>query len=285
MANETRTDELSELLPSIVAEAMFQEQERSIMRNLVRNYNMSPGTGTTITVPIWADTAAGELTEGTDMSNTALNTTSAVLSVVSRGVMATITDLALKTSASNVIADAGRVMGAAVAKKMDQDLIGLFDGFATEVGSASDVMTAADIFEALSRLRNAGVSGNDLACVVHPYIAYDIKSALTNTFVGHAGDLANEALRSGYVGTIAGVNVYESANVPVANTNAGVTDYKSAIFHKDALGLAMLDDISIETQRDASMRGSELVCTANYGFGELNDAWGVEVHSKTSITV
>jgi N4-gp56 family major capsid protein len=286
MANETRTDELSELLPSIVAEAMFQAQERSIMRNLVRNYNMSPGTGTTITVPIWADTAAGVLTEGTDMSNTALNTTSATLSVVSRGVMATITDLALKTSASNVIADAGRVMGAAVAKKLDQDLISLFDGFTTEVGSAAAVMTSADIFEALSRLRNAGVSGNDLACVVHPYIAYDIKSSLTSAFDGsRSADLANEAMKSGYVATIAGVDVYESANVPVANESGGVTDYKSAIFTKDALGLAMLDDISIETQRDASMRGSELVCTANYGFGKLNDAWGVEVHSKTSITV
>jgi N4-gp56 family major capsid protein len=281
MANETRThiDELGELLPSIVAEAMFQAQERSVMRNLVRNYTMSPGTGTTVTVPIWADTAAVSLTEGTDMANTALNTTSAVLTVVSRGVMATITDLAIKTSAANVISDAGRVMGAAVAKKLDQDLLGLFDAFTTNtpIGSATTNMTAAHIFEAIARLRGQGVSGNDIACVVHPFIAYDLKSALTNTFVGNAGDLSNEALRSGYVGTVAGVNVFESSNITDAS---GVS--KGAVFHKDALGLAMLDDISIETQRDASMRGTELVCTANYGFGELVDKYGVEMHMLSS---
>jgi N4-gp56 family major capsid protein len=280
MANETRThaDELGALLPSIVAEAMFQAQERSVMRNLVRNYNMSVGSGKTITVPIWDNTSAAGLTEGTDMANTALSTTSAVLTVSEVGVMATITDLALKTSAANVISDAGRVMGAAVAKKMDQDLIGLFDAFTTNaLGGATTAMTAAEIFKAISMLRNQGVSGDDIACVVHPFIAFDLKSALTSSYVGNAGDLSNEALRSGYVGTVGGVNIFESSHI----TNAsGVS--KGAVFHKDALGLAMLDDISIETQRDASLRGTELVCTANYGVGELVDKYGVEMHYQSS---
>jgi len=276
MANTTTTT-LEELLPSIVAEAMFQAQERSVMRNLVKNYAVSVGSGTTVTVPIWTNTTAAGLTEGTDMTATTLETTSAVLTVAEVGVMAAITDLALKTSASNVISDAGRVMGAAVAKKMDQDLIGLFDAFATSLGSATTNMTAAHIFQAIAMLRKNGVSGDDIACVVHPFIAYDMKSQLTSAFVGNAGDLSNEALRSGYVGTVGGVNVFESSHI----TNAsGVS--KGAVFHKDALGLAMLDDISIETQRDASLRGTELVCTANYGVGELTDLYGVELHMKSS---
>lgn len=276
MANTTTT-ELSELLPSIVAEAMFQAQERSVMRNLVKNYAVSVGSGTTVTVPIWANTTATGLTEGDDMTATALNTTSAVLTVAEVGVMATITDLALKTSTSNVISDAGRVMGEAVAKKIDQDLIALFDAFATSLGSASTNMTAAHIFQAIAMLRENGVSGDDIACVVHPFIAYDMKSQLTSSFVGNAGDLSNEALRSGYVGTVGGVNIFESSHI----TNAsGIS--KGAVFHKDALGLAMLDDISIETQRDASLRGTELVCTANYGVGELTDLYGVELHMLSS---
>ena len=274
------TSNVSDLLPSIVAEALFQAQERSIMRNLVKNYTMGANNGKTITVPKWTATAAGDLTEGTDMSNTALDTTSAVLTVSEVGVMSTITDLALRTSAANVVADAGRLMGEAIAKKMDQDLLGLFDGFGTAIGNGATQISAASIFEAVARLRAAGVSGDDLFCVVHPYVAYDIKSGLTNTFAGHAGDLSNEALRSGYVGTIAGVNIFESSNI--ADT-AGAS--KGAVFHRDALGLAMMQDINIETQRDASLRATELVATAVYGVGELFDNYGVELNFDSSLTI
>ena len=278
MANESTTAVLSELLPSIVAEAMFQAQERSVMRNLVKNYTMGANNGKTITVPKCDTVAAAGLTEGTDLTNTALNTTSAVLTVSEVGVMATVTDLALRTSATNVVADAGRLMGEAIAKKMDQDLLGLFAGFSTSLGDGTTAISAARIFEAVAKLRAQGVSGADLFAVVHPYVAYDIKSGLTNTFAGHAGDLSNEALRSGYVGTIAGVQIFESANI--ADT-AG--DSVGAVFHRDALGLAMMQDINIETQRDASLRATELVATAVYGAGELFDNYGIGLNFDSSI--
>ena len=68
----------------------------------------------------------------------------------------------------------------------------------------------------------------------------------------------------------------------MSNTgNAG--DYKGAVFHKDALGLAMMQDIKIETQRDASLRADEIVATAVYGVGELHDSYGVELHFDSSI--
>jgi N4-gp56 family major capsid protein len=278
MANESTTAVLSELLPSIVAEAMFQAQERSIMRNLVKNYTMGANNGKTITVPKWDTVAAAGLTEGTDLTNTALNTTSSVLTVSEVGVMATVTDLALRTSATNVVADAGRLMGEAIAKKMDQDLLGLFSGFGTSIGDGTTQLGAAAIFEAVAKLRAQGVSGADIYAVVHPYVAYDLKSGLTNTFAGHAGDLSNEALRSGYVGTIAGVQVFESANI--TDTSG---DSIGAVFHRDALGLAMMQDINIETQRDASLRATELVATAVYGAGELFDNYGIGMNFDSSI--
>jgi hypothetical protein len=51
MANETTSTSLNDLLPSIVAEAMFVASERSIMRNLVKNFTLPMGSGKTITVP------------------------------------------------------------------------------------------------------------------------------------------------------------------------------------------------------------------------------------------
>jgi len=279
MANESTTTTLNDLLPQIVAEAMFQAQEKSIMRGLVRNFTMPLNSGKSIVVPTYPTVAAAAVAEGTDLSNTAVSTGGATLTVSEVGVMTTVTDLAIRSSASNVIADIGKVFGEGIAKKIDQDLMSNFDNFSTEVGDGTGAITVNSIFQAVANLRANGVPSTDLACVLHPMIAYDLKAAIgASAYAG--GDLQTEALRSGYVGTLAGVPIFESSNM--SNTgNAG--DYKGAVFHRDALGLAMMQDIQIETQRDASLRASELVSTAVYGHGEIFDSYGVEVHFDSSI--
>lgn len=283
MANSTTTT-LNDLLPLITAEALFQAQEQSIMRNLVRNYSIPAGSGKSIVVPTYAPVAADAVAEGTDLAGStedqAISTGGTTITVGEVGIMTNVTDLARVSSASNVIADVGKLFGNAIAKKMDQDLIAQFANFATanDIGSLTAPMSAAQIFEAIAKLRQAGVSGADIFCVVNPLVAYDMKSGLTSTFAGHAGDLSNEAMRTGYVGTVAGVNVFESANVP--HTTG---DSVGGVFHKDALGLAMMQDISIETERNASLRADELVATATYGVGMLFDTYGCQMSADSSL--
>lgn len=281
MANETTSTSLNDLLPSIVAEAMFVANERSIMRNLVRAYDIPMNSGKTITVPRYPVQSAASVNEGTDLSNTSISTDGATLTVAEVGIMTTVTDFARMVSASNVIADVGRVIGEAVAKKMDKDLLGLFAGFSTDVGGASTAMSAALVAKAVATLRANAVPGDDLFCVLHPYVAYDLKANLTNTFANpNAGIIQNEAMAAGYVGTLFGVPVFESANIDNTGT-AG--DYVGAVFHRQALGLAMLQDIKIETQRDASLRADEVVATAVYGVGELYDTYGVKITADSSL--
>jgi N4-gp56 family major capsid protein len=287
MANESTTTSLNDLLPSIVAEALFVAQERSIMRGLVRNYTLPMSSGKTITVPIYPKQTAAAVNEGTDLTNTEIATSGATLTIGEVGIMTTVTDLARNASASNVIADVGRLFGEAIAAKMDKDLTALFTGFSNAEGDYTTQITAASIFKAVAKLRGQGVDPAGCFCVIHPEIAYDLKSALTTggstaAFGGGYGvsDVANEAMRMGYVGMLAGVPVYETSNI--ANvTNAG--DFPGAVFHRDALGLAMMQDIKIETQRDASLRADELVATAVYGVGELYDAYGWGLKYDSSI--
>ena len=49
------------------------------------------------------------------------------------------------------------------------------------------------------------------AGVFHPLNAFDLKSGLTNTFVGRSTELSNEALRTGFVGNVAGVPIFETS--------------------------------------------------------------------------
>ena len=72
MANESTSSTLSELYTEIVAEAQFVINEKSIMKNLVKNYAISGG-GKSVEVPIYAAVAAAAVAEATDLSNTAIN--------------------------------------------------------------------------------------------------------------------------------------------------------------------------------------------------------------------
>jgi len=69
MANETTSSTLSELYTEIVAEAQFVINEKSIMKNLVKNYAISGG-GKSVEVPIYAAVAAAAVADATDLGNT-----------------------------------------------------------------------------------------------------------------------------------------------------------------------------------------------------------------------
>jgi len=280
MANESTSSTLSELYTEIVAEAQFVAQEQSIMRNLVRNYAISGG-GKAVEVPIYAAVSAAAVSEASDLSNTAIDPSSVTITASEVGVMTTLTDLARNSAPRNVAADIGRLFGEAIAKKQDTDLTALFDGFSFGIGDGTAAITAARVFQAASDLRNNALNINECAVVLHPKIAYDLKANLTNTFANsNANDLANEALRSGFVGTLAGMRVFETSNM--SNTgNAG--DYKGAAFHRDALAMAEMQGLKVETQRDASLRADEIVATAVYGVGEIHDSYGVELHFDSSV--
>ena len=284
MANESTSSTLSELYTEIVAEALFVASERSIMRPLVKNYAVTGG-GKSVEVPIYSAVSASAVSEASDLSNTAIDPTSKTITCSEHGLMTTLTDLARNSAPRNVAGDIGRLFGEAIAKKIDKDLTAKFGGFSTTVGSASTAMSASLIFQAVAKLRANSVPGDNLNAVIHPQVAFDLKSGLTNTFANPNPGVGNEALRSGLVGQIAGVNIFETSNMTDSSSNdPGTTgDYKGAVFHPEALGLAMMQDLKIETQRDASLRADEIVATAVYGVGELNDTNGCEVESDSSI--
>lgn len=279
MASTTTT--LNDLLPQIVAEALFQANEASIMRGLVRNYPLGSGQGKTVTVPIYPNQTASTLVEGNETSITNVATSSATLTVETASIGTLVTDLVRQSAASNVVADVGKLFGEAIARKMDKDLLALFPSLTTGVGDATTAMSAATIAQAVAELRAKGVDGDMLYAVVHPYVAYDLKASLTNTWANpNAGIIQNRAMEQGYVGQLFGVPVFESSNIEDTGT-AG--DYVGGVFHRDALGLAMIGDINIESERNARAVGDNIVASAHYGVGVLQDAKGVKVTADSSL--
>jgi N4-gp56 family major capsid protein len=270
------TTSLNDLLPLIRQEAMFVASERSIMRGLVKNYALAPGQGKVVSVPIYPIQTAAVITEGNEVSDTTVSTNVADLTIGTVAIRTLLTDLARQSAASNVVADLGRLFGEAIARKMDTDLTQLFYSFNAGQGDFSGQITAASIFAAVAKLKADAVPTEGMVCVLHPSIAYDLKSALTTSgntpfTAGAYSDVSNEAMRMGFVGMLAGIPCYETSNI---NNNGTAGDIAGAVFQTDALGLGMIGDITLETQRRASFLGDDIVCSAYYGTGILQNNYG-----------
>jgi len=288
MAGPTTSATLDDLFVNIVAQARFTAEEQSLMLGLVSQYNIAGQAGKVVQIPKYPAITANDLTEGTAATEEDVQTTSVSVTCAEVGSSVLLTDLAAM-GAGNPADELGTVLGNAIATKIDKDLIALFSGFSNAVGTVGSPIGVADLFKAAATLRANKVTGN-LAAVVHPYQAYALKAGLTNTFANpNGGDLQNEAMRNGYVGSIAGIDVYESANIAVAadlgadgeaggtGDNADTADQAVAgIFAPEALAIAMKTEFNLETQRNATRRGTELVATAIYGVAELDDTFGVK---------
>jgi hypothetical protein len=285
MANETTSSTLSELFTNITQEAIFTFQETSVMRPLVTTYPIS-GSGKTIEVPVYPTISASAVNEASDLSNTAVNPTSATITASEIGVMTTLTDLARDSASRNVGADIGKLFGEAIAKKVDTDLAGLLDDFASanDQGGAGTELTADLLFKAQAILRSANVPAPYYA-VFHPKATFNLKKTLTQpayttSSSGYAiSDIGNEALRNGYIGRLAGIDIFENANISID----AYDDSFGAVFHPMSIGLALKEDFKVETQRDASLRATEIVASITVGSGILKDTYGVTVKTDTAL--
>ena len=277
MANETTSSTLSELYTEVIQEAIFTFQETSVMKPIVTTYNIS-GQGKQIAVPVYPAISASAIAEGTDLSNTAVNPTEVTISASEVGVMTTLTDLGRDSASRNVASDIGKLFGEAIAKKVDADLVALFASFSSDVGSAGTELTAESLFKAQATLRALNVPAPYYG-VFNPKSVFNLKKTLTqagyNTSASAISDIGNKALMDGYIGRIAGIDVFENANISIDVNDDAV----GAVFHPISLGLAMKADFKIETQRDASLRGTEIVATVTYGTGVVKSDYGVKVTS------
>jgi hypothetical protein len=277
MANETTSSLLSELYTEIIQEAIFTFQETSVMRPLVTTYNIT-GQGKQIAVPIYPAVSAAAVNEATDLSNTAIDPTESTITASEVGVMTTLTDLGRDSASRDVASDIGKVFGEALAKKVDSDLVALFASFAgaNDLGGNTSELTADLLLKAEATLRALNVP-RPYYGVFNPKAMFNLKKTLTNagysTGANALGMKGDEILRTGYCGTVFGIDLFENANISIDQYDDSV----GGVFHPASLGLAMKADLKLETQRDASLRATEIVGTMTYGKGVIKDDYGCQV--------
>ena len=279
MANETTSSTATELIVTeavnlAVLEALYANM---VIAPLIKNVDC-PGNTLAVEFPIWNDVSASVAAPGeaTDLANTALNPTSATVTCAEVGIMTTVTDMLVMSSPASV-ESIGQELGRALGVKIDTDISALFAALngASAVGTTTADMTDDDLLDAIYQLEVDNVSGQ-MYCVLHPIqysdLRKDIASAGGNIF---SADVGNELARKGrFQGELYGTLIKTSTTCPTANTSA---DRAGALFVENAMAIVWKWKTRTELQRDASLRGTEVVVTASYGVGEISDARGCPI--------
>lgn len=167
-------------------------------------------------------------------------------------------------------ADMGRVMGNAIASKVDA-LVSAKLGDLTAQEATTNLLD--ELYEAIGTIRAAGETGA-LNCVVSAAAYQGFMSVIgSSAFAG--GETQNAAMRSGFIGMIAGTPCYVSSYLN--DTNTGLTNTKFAVFSNDALRMAMQGGVSVEVERRAAAVGNDIVASAAFGVDVIDATRGVIV--------
>lgn len=233
--------------------------------------------------PLTPALTASALTEGTDLSsNTAFAPTAATLTVGEVGLKLTLTDLQAQGGIVGT-EHYGSQAGQAVAEKRTTDLVALMAGFSNSVGATTQDITEAYVLDAIAQLRGAKVPG-PYVTVLHTDSYYkeliaSIGSSFSalatqgNSVRGESNDLPG-AGDAGMVGELYGTTLLVTPLV----SEDGNADKENGMYNPNrAIGYVERWAVRPELERDASLRGSEIVVTAAYATGEVDDTSGVRI--------
>jgi hypothetical protein len=283
VADETTLTTADDLTYSAVIEESVLEELRGIivMPKMMRPKSGEGLSSTAFDYPKWPTLTASDLTEGTDLSNTAISTTKATITAAEVGLMAEITDVLEASDILNGLSEYSPVLARAVKTKIDADCCALLanTNSGTAVGSSGVDLTYANFLSGLTVAENANAhSAGQIVCVLHTQQGGDLRSNMGSTNTIFSQIDARKELYSnmaGYFGTLHEVDIFTDTNVPTANTAA---DRAGGFFVKGyTFGMATKWAVRVELERNASKRATEIVCTANYGVGELVDAAGCPI--------
>ena len=251
----------------------------------------------------WTKLTSANVTPATQATATtavAITSAARTATISEHVIEADVSDLVLMGSGDGIDSNAGPALGNAVAARLDDDLVELGKSFSQTVAGAGSSLGLSDIFDSMRLLRAAGApmpyslvlspkqvwGGKGIISLLHNTAIDTAGSSTTDTAtarpIGMMGSKGEEAFQTGYVGSIAGFNVYWSdqidENVGSDGDAAGFAMSKGAI----GLGVGAEGLFRIRSERNEAARYTAYVAVGFWGEVEIKDTHGVYILSDVS---
>ena len=275
MAQTATTGNLENAQRIILAAARYTEEHNAPAMALIESFDLPKGSKQ-VTVPKVGQMSMSDLTDGQDIVDEEdIGMTTVDLTASEVGAKVILTDKLVRQAADNVMSIVGRQLGDGMARKKDTDVHALYPGLngGTTLGAATKTMSLANVAGAIAYTK-ANKFGSQVYILQHPNAVFDIaNTAVTasSTYPVPAG-WSEDLLGNFFSGLrpLNGVPIFEDGNLSIDSDDDAV----GVIADKSALAVLKSVDTRTERQRDASLRATELVMTADYGVFELDDSRG-----------
>ena len=275
MAQTATTGNLENAQKIIIAASRYTEEHNAPAMALIESFTLPSGAKQQ-TVPKVNQMTISDLQDGVDIIDEEdIGMTTVDLTASEVGAKVILTDKLVRQSAENVFSIVGRQLGDGMARKKDTDVHALYSGLngGTTLGAAGATFSLANVAASISYAK-ANKFGSQLYILQHPNAVFDIaNTAVTASATypvpkGWSEDLLGEFFSG--LRPLNGVPIFEDGNLSVDASDDAI----GVIADKSALCVLKSVDTKTERQRDASLRSTELVMTADYGVFELDDSRG-----------
>jgi len=273
MAQTSTTGNLENAQKIIIAASRYTEEHNAPAMALIESFNLGKGEKQ-VTVPKVGQMSMSNLQDGVDIVDEEdIGMTTVDLTASEVGAKVILTDKLVKQSSDNVFSIVGRQLGDGMARKKDEDVVALYSGFGTDLGSAGRTMSLANVSAAVAYAKG-NKFGSQVYINHHPFAVWDVaNTAVTASTTypvpkGWTEDLLGNFFSG--LRPLNGVPIFEDGNISIDSDDDAI----GVIADKSALAVLKSVDTRTERERDASLRATELVITADYGVFELDDSKG-----------
>ena len=263
----------------ILSRARFTAENNTPTVRLFEQFTLPMGVKT-VTVPKVGQATFSLLTDGVDMTDTQdIGMTTIDLTSAERGAKFVLTDKLVRQGNDNTFAMVGKQLGDGLARIMDTDGIALFTNL-----NGGTVLGADNIdFEIINAgaciaFARANNFPNPVHIIHHPNAVYQLMASMAIVPETAGDPLAGsdpargKLLNNFYKMRFDNVGIFQTANIAV---ESGVDSGIGAIFSENCMALLTSVGFNREDERDASLRATEVVVTADYGVFEIDDGYGV----------
>ncbi len=281
MAQTATTGNLENAQKTIIAAARYTEEHNAPAMALIEKFTLGKGEKT-VTVPKVGQMTMSDLQDGIDIIDEEdIGMTTIDLTASEVGAKIILTDKLVKQSSPNVMAIIGRQLGDGMARKKDNDVTSLYGSFSTQLGATTKEFKAENVVACIS-IAKSSKFGSQLYINHHPNTVAQLakQAAITAQTYPVPNGWSEDLLGNFWSGLrpINGVPIFEDGNLS-EDSNGDAT---GVIADKSALAVLVSVDTRTERQRDASLRATEVVITADYGVFELDDSKGAGMLYKAS---
>ena len=276
MAETAASGKLANAQKIIIAAARYTEEHNAPAMALTEQFKLQRGAKQ-VTVPKVGQYTMDNLVDGQDMTTEqTIGMTTTDLTAAEVGGKIIVTDVLVEQSVPSVFGMVGRQFGDGMSRKKDLDVLALYTNLngGVALGLAGKEMSASNLAGCIA-FAKANKFGSKIYALHHPNaVANFVLSAAVTPSATYPvpNGWAQDLLKNFFVGLrpLNGVPIFEDGNIAEDTSGDGL----GVIAEQGAMATLVSHAMRTERQRDASLRGTEVVVTSRYGVFELDDTKG-----------